>query len=240
MSKLSKYLYRITPPELRFKLVSIKHTLSKFKQVHYSQNGEDIILKSEFPRGYKGFYVDVGAHHPYRISNTYKLFKAGWRGMNIDANPKTITLFKHARPKDINLNVGVGKEVLKATYHQFADPAVNTFSDAEARKWKNHPQNTYLGTVDVDILPLKEIFDTHVPHDTKIDLLNVDVEGLDLSVLQSNDWQKYSPTVVIVEDHTFSIDTMNGNPIYLFMKTHGYTLEHKLKFTLIFKKKKSR
>jgi hypothetical protein len=87
--------------------VSLKHTFTKFKQTHYSQNGEDIILQSLFPREHTGFYVDVGAHHPYRISNTYLLHQQGWSGINIDPNPETIAFFNRARPKDININIGV-------------------------------------------------------------------------------------------------------------------------------------
>ncbi len=239
MSRVSRFLHKLTPPTLRFKLVSMKHALSKFQQIHYSQNGEDIILKGEFPRGHKGFYVDIGAHHPYRISNTYKLYKAGWHGINIDANPDTIALFKRARPHDTNLHIGVGREEKKLTYHRFADPAVNTFSDTEAEKWKRHPTNAYLGTSEVQIKPLRNILNAYISPDQQIDLMNIDVEGLDFDVLETNDWQRYAPTILMIEDHTFSIATKDENRIYRFLLEHGYELVHKLRFTLIFRKRNS-
>ncbi len=237
MSRISRYIHNFVPAHLRFKLVSLKHRFTKFEQIHYAQNGEDIILKGEFPRGHKGFYVDIGAHHPYRISNTYKLYQAGWHGINVDANPMTIDLFRSARPRDINLNIGVGLEEKKLKYHQFADPAVNTFSDTEAEKWKHHEANTYLGTTEIAITTLKKILDTHLPKNQHIDLLNIDVEGLDFDVLTSNDWEHYGPTVLLIEDHTFSITTKDQNPIYRFLTERGYELEHKLRFTLIFRKR---
>ena len=104
---LKRVIKKIIPPRLQFRLVSLKHTFTKFRQIHYSQNGEDIILKSLFPADYKGFYIDVGAHHPYRISNTYLLHQQGWSGINIDPNPETIAFFNRARPNDININIGV-------------------------------------------------------------------------------------------------------------------------------------
>jgi hypothetical protein len=53
----------------------------------YSQEGEDMVLYRTFETVKEGFYVDVGAHHPDRFSNTYKFYKQGWRGINIDAMP---------------------------------------------------------------------------------------------------------------------------------------------------------
>lgn len=113
--KFTSKIYYLVPPDLRFKAVSLKHSFTRFKRFHYSQNGEDIIVPKSFPRGYTGFYVDVGAHHPYRISNTYKLFRSGWHGINIDTNPDTIKLFKKARPRDINLSVGVSTAINTAS-----------------------------------------------------------------------------------------------------------------------------
>ncbi|MDH5790264.1 MAG: hypothetical protein OEZ27_06695, partial [Nitrospinota bacterium] len=59
--------------------------LTKVFRIFYSQFGEDIILKGFILRNINdGFYVDVGCYHPKKYSNTYKLYKRGWRGINID------------------------------------------------------------------------------------------------------------------------------------------------------------
>lgn len=231
---LSKLIKKITPPSLQFKLVSLKHTFTKFRQTYYSQNGEDIILKSMFPKEYRGFYVDVGAHHPYRISNTYLLHLQGWSGINIDANPDTINLFNQARPGDINIQLGVAKLETELTYHMFKDPAVNTFSDTEAERWKKKTWNDYLGTTNVPVSRLGKILKDNLSNGRAIDLLSIDVEGLDLEVLQSNDWNAYKPKVVIVESHTFSIENKDKNELYSFLKEKGYELKHVVKFSLIF------
>ena len=41
----------------------------------YSQEGEDLILQRIFHNQKDGFYIDVGAHHPFRFSNTALLYK---------------------------------------------------------------------------------------------------------------------------------------------------------------------
>lgn len=178
----------------------------------YSQYGEDIILADLFKDTSKGFYVDVGAHHPQRYSNTHLLFAKGWHGINIDPNPHTIRLFTKYRPFDINLECGVGTHG-ELTYYQFSDPAVNTFVDAEAEKWRQKDFLTFLGAKKVPMSTLASILDTHRNHGT-IDLLTIDAEGMDLDVLKSNDWKKYRPTVIVIEGE-------NSTP---FLQSNGYKL----------------
>ncbi len=231
---ISKFIKKLIPKQFHFRLLSYGQPFSKFRQIHYAQNCEDIMVQSLFPKTHKGFYVDVGAHHPYRISNTYLLHKQGWRGINIDANPDTINLFKKARPTDINLLLGVSGKAETLTYHTFQDPACNTFSDTEAERWKQKTWNKYLGATEVATQTLKDIFITNLPVGQTIDLLNVDVEGLDLEVLQSNNWLQFRPKVIIVEAHGFDVENMESSPIYLYLKQQGYYLRFVLKFSLIF------
>ncbi len=77
------------------------------KKTQYSRWGEDLFLIDYFRDVSVGCYIDVGAFHPFRGSNTYFLYKKGWNGINIDLNKTSIDLFKIARPKDINLNLAI-------------------------------------------------------------------------------------------------------------------------------------
>src|SRR5665213_3547525 len=77
----------------------------------YAQEGEDLILAGFFGGliGMRpGFFVDVGAHHPWRLSNTYFFYIRGWTGINIDAMPGSMREFDAHRPKDINIEVAIG------------------------------------------------------------------------------------------------------------------------------------
>ena len=42
-----------------------------------------------FKKKMSGFYVDVGCHQPLLNNNTYRLYKRGWRGINIDLDYNT-------------------------------------------------------------------------------------------------------------------------------------------------------
>ena len=54
-----------------------------------------------------------------------------------------------------------------------------------------------------------------------IDFLNVDVEGHDLDLLESNDWQRFRPKVIVVEDE--QLDPRESK-IVRAMNGHGYEL----------------
>src|SRR6185436_8799288 len=101
-------------------------------RVSYSQEGEDLLLARLFEHDAQGIYVDVGAHHPFRFSNTCLLSKKGWRGINIDARPGSMRLFQRFRPNDVNLELGVSEHPGHLEFYVFAEPALNTFDAALA------------------------------------------------------------------------------------------------------------
>lgn len=50
----------------------------------YSQVGQDLWVLSQFPEGYKGFFVDIGCYLPDNINNTLLLEQHGWEGFAFD------------------------------------------------------------------------------------------------------------------------------------------------------------
>ena len=130
-----------------------------------------------------GFYIDVGAHHPKRFSNTYSLYRKGWKGINIDALPGSMKLFNKMRPRDINLEIGVA-EVEDVQHYVFNEPALNTFSEKLSNEITNKFKNQYFikKVIKVKVNRLDKILDKYL-HNNKIDLLNIDVEGLIMTFL---------------------------------------------------------
>lgn len=98
------------------------HTLS------FSQEGEDLVLKRVFEGQEQGFFVDVGAHHPQRFSNTYLFYLKGWRGINIDAMPDSMEPFEDLRPEDINIESAISDVPEVLTYYLFNEPAIEYLS----------------------------------------------------------------------------------------------------------------
>lgn len=204
------------------------------KGIYYSQEGEDLILERIFANQPTGFFVDVGAHHPTRFSNTYKLYLRGWKGINIDATPGSMSAFQTLRPRDTNLEIGVSDAASELTYFRFNEPALNTFSKARADLLLSTTVYTLAGTSRVQTNPLGEILKEHVPTGQTIDLLTIDVEGLDSVVLKTNDWDQFRPKVLLVEALENSLDKVLSSDVYLFLLSKKYSLFSKTFNTLIF------
>ena len=147
--------------------------ITRFATKSYSQEGEDLLLRRIFEHQKIGFYVDVGAHHPFRFSNTYLLYKRGWRGINIDAMPGSMRLFRKFRPRDTNIECGVGLGGGHLMYHMFNEPALNGFSPELSTLYANNPLYHLKASVPVQVKKLSEILDLHLPQDTHIDVLIV-------------------------------------------------------------------
>lgn len=187
----------------------------------YGQDGEDLILDRLLERQAQGFYVDVGAHHPVRFSNTHMFYKRGWRGINIDAMPGSMKKFERVRPRDINIECGVAGSAGKLMYYRFNEPALNTFDAAEAQL-KNKPPYQLLDIVEVTVERLDTLLERHLPVGQEIDFLSVDVEGKDEEVLRSNDWSRYRPRFILAETLRTDMLGMSECPVVRLLLSVGY------------------
>lgn len=165
-----------------------------------------------------GFYVDVGAYDPVLFSNTYFFYVHGWRGINIEARPGSRALFDKVRPRDINLELGISSHAGEMTYYFVGENStMNSFSREFLERidmLKEVKQE-----ITVPVMPLAEVLGQNLPANQEIDFMNVDVEGHDLEVLESNDWERFRPRFIVVEDT--AIDP-NQSPIVAMMRTRGY------------------
>ena len=232
MVKLKDYL-----PEVIYKPLRglYDNYLNPFYVKSYSQEGEDMILDRIFNRKKEGFYIDVGAHHPKRFSNTYYFYKRGWRGINIEARPGSKKIFDKHRPQDINLEIAVSSENKTLIYYMFNDPALNGFSENVARSTAGLGDYKILNKIELKTQPLRDILYEHLSENEQIDFLNIDVEGLDYDVLLSNDWTKYRPSVILVEEGEFDLQNAGQSDIYNFLQNRDYNLVAKTFNTLFFR-----
>lgn len=210
----------------------------EFVNLSYSQEGEDQILKRIFGKKNNGYYVDIGAHHPKRFSNTYIFYLKGWNGINIDPLPGTKALFDKERPRDINLEIGVSQDMKELTYFSFNEPALNTFDKLEADK-KNGLHNFYIQEeIKLKTFPLSYILNKYLKSDQIIDFMTIDVEGLDLAVLKSNDWERFKPKMILAEELRMDIEKIiEKSDIYSFLTSKGYSLYYRTMNTSFYKLK---
>lgn len=213
--------------------IIIKDTLRLYKNNSFSQEGEDLILHKIYPDKKDGFYIDVGAHHPFRFSNTYYFYRKGWRGVNIDAAPESMKKFKRYRQNDFNIESAISDKKGKLTFYQFNDPALNTF-DSDLAKSRVGSKYYIASETIIDTRTLGEILDElDLPH---IDFMSIDVEGFEMQVLKSNDWVKYRPDHLLIEYIASDLETIYDTELFQFVKKLGYTLFAKTFNTLFFKR----
>ena len=201
--------------------------LGGYRNVSYSQEGEDLILQRIFERQTKGFYIDIGAHHPFRFSNTYVFYKRGWIGLNIDAMPGSMKPFDKFRAKDINIEAAVSDIEKTLVFYMFNDPALNGFS-RQTSVLRNKIEYKVIKTTEIKTKRLENILDYYIDRDQIIDFMSIDVEGLDLNVLKSN-------KIVLVEMLDSDIDDLSNNEIPKFMLINDYTIFAKTLNTVFFR-----
>jgi FkbM family methyltransferase len=210
------------------------------RRVSYAESGEDLLLWHLLRHGFKlekGIYVDVGAYDPHQKSNTFIFYLAGWHGLNIDPLPGGMARFRQHRPRDINLELAITPTARQYRYYQFATAmgrAMNTLDEAQAER-QSQGRHQRVETVSVAGQPLAAVLASYLPASAPFGLLKVDVEGLEEAVLQSNDWTRFRPYVVMVEDFTDLMALDAAHPIIALLQAEGYQPVAKTMKNLIFK-----
>lgn len=214
--------------------------LWKYKQyinLTFSQEGEDVLLSKFIDFQKKGFYVDIGAHHPMRFSNTCRLYLNGWRGMNVDAMPNAMTSFMKYRKEDINLSYGIGAIEENKTFYIFEEPALNTF-DGELAKVRENEGYKVIRREIIPIRRLETLFKQYLPEGQTIDLLTLDIEGMELEALESNDWSKWTPRFIMCEAlFKGDIAELLKRDTVQFLMQHNYVVQSILDNTILFRLK---
>lgn len=179
----------------------VKDFLRKFidsrYRVSFSKAGEDIQLFKLFNK-LQGKYLDVGCFEPITFSNTYFFYLKGWSGYVIDPNPDLAFKFPKIRPKDKFINRGISGEAGILKYYMLPPKlsSMNTFDYGFLEK--NNLVTHIEREIEVPLSTLEELVEEYNLN-RSIDFIDVDVEGLDLEVLKSNNWEKFRPAVVMVE-----------------------------------------
>lgn len=212
----------------------------------YSQYGEDIIIQSIMhARQKKRFesreitYCDVGANNPINMNNTWLFYKMGMRGVLIEPNPHLVRNLRLVRSED-NIIEGV-IDPLGRSYRKFFIPIHNELGSLKKKFIDDYYIARNLGDPEIKSMRVKslninDIF-RHNFKDGVVDLINIDVETVDFSVLKSIDFSSISNTVICIEpsdefEKHRGVDSSKIISDYLEEK--GYNLHSKTPANLIF------
>lgn len=212
-------------------------------QPSWSQEGEDRLMDKLLDHRANGFFVDIGAHHPRKFSNTHLFHLNGWKGINVDANPTNIDLISAERPCDTNICALVSDVSTSLEFYEFNEPAVNTCDAKLAQERIEKGYFKLISKREITSSKLSEILKKHLPSNQTVDLLSIDVEGHELQVLISNDWEFSKPEWILVECANGSDDNpLNTNireildsDVCKYLESKSYSLFGRLCRTCVFK-----
>lgn len=211
----------------------ISRKLGFYGKTSYAQFGEDIILRNLFDILGVAMpsYLDIGAHHPRFLSNSYLFYRQGAGGVCIEPDPRLFSAFKRARPRDKVFGVGVAGSPGELEFFVMSSNSLNTFSEEEALRAEKigHRIEKRLR---IPVITVKDAFELagRVP-----DFVSIDVEGFDEAVVSGIDFERFRSTAFCVETLTYSekgegekkkniFEIFSRNGFFPFADTHVNTI----------------
>lgn len=194
----------------------------------YAQCGEDIIAHTILCRQLRidrPTYVDIGAHDPIRLSNTFLLYTLGCRGLLIEPDPDGVRRLRRMRRHDIVLPAGISVDgSSSAEFYRLNQPTLNTFSLADAEDACRQGLYRIIERVTVPVMPIDHAIDQHLGR--RPNFVSIDAEGMDLAILRSFDFDRHGPELICVESAEFCEGNL-GKPrdeVFSLLDALGYFL----------------
>jgi FkbM family methyltransferase len=177
-------------------------------------------------------FIDVGAFHPFKFSNTMLLSQLGWRGINIDGDPVKISRFEKLRPRDHNICAAVAEASRDMIWLEYPDGTTNRVTDLREKDLLSNRGEEPSNVTRIRVTTLTDVIEHSAFRGQHFHYLNVDCEGQDLSVLKGLDLSRYSPDLITVEAWTKTAQA----ELTEFLECFGYQLTDIMRLTLFFKK----
>lgn len=188
------------------------------KKISYSQCGEDLIVEFLFncleSDKKNGNYIDIGAHHPFYLNNTYIFYKKGWRGVNID--PLNMTVFNKKRPKDLNLDIALGRESGEKDFFVMDAEALSTLNPEAVDnnlKFSHHLKRIKK----TNVLSVKDFLKKYnISHN--LDILSIDIEGDSFFIIKDFFDERVIPKILICETVFYNPNLIDAQKNYNLIK----------------------
>lgn len=207
---------------------NIKNDFELFNKKTYSQSGEDSIIM--YIMAMKGIplsecsYLDLGANHPKVMSNTYFFYERGARGVLVEANPELADELKKERSGDIVLNKCISdKSGGKLDFNILNLDGLSKVGDVSDILLEN-PDARIEKTIELETVSVNDIIEEYFSGKAPL-ILNLDIEGLERQILDSIDFEKYRPMIMIIEMIPYSKKLVTGQKdteLLEYVKSKGY------------------
>lgn len=203
----------------------------------YSQLGEQMVIMNILgrmdPKKINPIYIDIGAYHPYKGSNTYKLYLKNWKGVIVDPNPNKTKPFPKFRPADLAMTYAVIPDhwnmdsVQMVANHDYdacesINPELNTNNHLDL----SNTRHQYTAQT----IKISEVLRIATEKFGLPSFMSVDIEGLEGELLTSCDFKKYPIALLCIEHFLneftdgLSIFNYQESPLIQALQKQGYEL----------------
>jgi FkbM family methyltransferase len=208
------------------------HTAKSEPTSTFSLEGTDLILKSILRDVSFGRYLDIGANHPFLISNTYLFYQRGWRGVAVDGHHKFSNLWVEHRSKDIFLESIVSDAIKEVVFTIFPDDSMGSIDAETNNRYRARFDNSSVQSRTVITTTIFDIWKEHI--NDEVHLLSIDIEGEELNALKGANLNAFRPGVIAAEIKNVSLYSPLANKLVEFLTNSGYRLIAKTPLDCIF------
>lgn len=158
--------------------------MSERVRISYAQNGEDVRAWRALRHIERGFYVEVGASHPFDHSLSAALSAEGWSGVLIEPEPAAAEALRAARPRDTVVAAAASAQPGVLRWHNDGDRGEGRVAEAGAG-------------LAVPAVRVADVLADVAPSD--VHFMSVDVEGHEREALLGVDLERWRPWILCVE-----------------------------------------
>ena len=217
---------------------AVINLLKPYGRVSLSQFGEDVLIAEYLAQGRLSpvaRYIDLGCFHPLRWSNTAGLYLLGWRGLNVDANERLIAEMRSVRTEDVSVCTGIAASDGVFDFYSIGIGASSTI-DEEHKTTRESKGAPVKGVTQIQCVPIMTLLRAHLQPEqlAQYEYIDIDLEGLDETVVAQIDWDWLPVKLVTVEIHVDNISSILETNIYRTMLENGFQMEHFVQATAFF------
>jgi FkbM family methyltransferase len=175
-------------------------------------------LIREFFDGASGFFVEVGANHPHRGSQSWHLEQRGWSGILVEPLPELAENLRQMRSAKV-FCAACSTPANAGQRRPFYVADKMSSLDRDRMAPGSQPETV----IEVPVRTLDDIL-VEATAPQPIDFLSIDVEGHEIEVLRGFNFNCWRPRLILLEDHVGDLST------HRFVKAAGYRLVRRTGF----------